>query len=81
MMPTFGLAIALAVYSRRREQHIVAANLPGMVAAGGWDAATEPYCLFAAIPDDDGVVVGALLRGIWRSRSVPRHSLNPKAPS
>ncbi len=34
MMPIFGLAIALAVYSRRREQHIVAAKLPGMVAAG-----------------------------------------------
>lgn len=34
MMPVFGLAIALAVHSRRREQRIVAAKLPGMVAAG-----------------------------------------------
>lgn len=34
MMPIFGLAIVLAVKSRRREQHIVAAKLPGMVAAG-----------------------------------------------
>ncbi|WP_237166563.1 PrsW family intramembrane metalloprotease [Mycolicibacterium hippocampi] len=34
MMPVFGLAIALAVRSRRREQRIVAAKLPGMVAAG-----------------------------------------------
>uniref|UniRef100_A0A5Q5CHL8 PrsW family intramembrane metalloprotease n=1 Tax=Mycobacterium sp. (strain JLS) TaxID=164757 RepID=A0A5Q5CHL8_MYCSJ len=34
MMPIFGLAIVLAVRSRRREQHIVAAKLPGMVAAG-----------------------------------------------
>ncbi len=33
MMPIFGLAITLAVYSRRREQRIVAAKLPGMVAA------------------------------------------------
>ncbi|WP_159231452.1 PrsW family intramembrane metalloprotease [Mycolicibacterium vanbaalenii] len=34
MMPVFGLAITLAVHSRRREQRIVAAKLPGMVAAG-----------------------------------------------
>ena len=34
MMPIFGLSIALAVASRRREQRIVAAKLPGMVAAG-----------------------------------------------
>jgi RsiW-degrading membrane proteinase PrsW (M82 family) len=34
MVPIFGLAIGLAVTSRRREQHIVAAKLPGMVAAG-----------------------------------------------
>jgi protease PrsW len=34
MMPIFGLAILLAVRSRRREQHVVAAKLPGMVAAG-----------------------------------------------
>ncbi|CAN3128960.1 Protease PrsW [Mycobacterium sp. smrl_JER01] len=34
MMPIFGLAITLAVNSRRREQHIVAQKLPGMVAAG-----------------------------------------------
>ncbi|KUI29711.1 hypothetical protein AU196_03770 [Mycobacterium sp. IS-1742] len=34
MMPIFGLAIVLAVRSRRREQRIVAAKLPGMVAAG-----------------------------------------------
>lgn len=34
MVPIFALAIVLAVQSRRREQHIVAAKLPGMVAAG-----------------------------------------------
>lgn len=34
MMPIFGLAILLAVHSRRREQQIVTAKLPGMVAAG-----------------------------------------------
>jgi protease PrsW len=34
MMPVFGLAIALAVASRRREQKVVATKLPGMVAAG-----------------------------------------------
>jgi hypothetical protein len=34
MVPVFGLAIALGVSSRRREQRIVAAKLPGMVAAG-----------------------------------------------
>ena len=34
MVPIFGLAIWLAVMSRRREQRIVAAKLPGMVAAG-----------------------------------------------
>ena len=34
MVPVFGLAIALAVASRRREQKLVAAKLPGMVAAG-----------------------------------------------
>lgn len=34
MMPMFGLAITLAVYSRRREQRIVAEKLPGMIAAG-----------------------------------------------
>ncbi|TGD88544.1 PrsW family intramembrane metalloprotease [Mycolicibacterium sp. CH28] len=34
MMPVFGLTIALAVNSRRREQRIVAEKLPGMVAAG-----------------------------------------------
>jgi len=34
MMPIFALAIALAVYSRRREQKVVAEKLPGMIAAG-----------------------------------------------
>ncbi|MDP9165977.1 MAG: PrsW family intramembrane metalloprotease [Actinomycetota bacterium] len=34
MVPVFGLAIVLAITSRRREQRIVAAKLPGMVAAG-----------------------------------------------
>ncbi len=34
MVPIFGLVIALAVHSRRREQRTVAAKLPGMVAAG-----------------------------------------------
>lgn len=34
MVPIFGLAIWLAVASRRREQRVVAAKLPGMVAAG-----------------------------------------------
>jgi RsiW-degrading membrane proteinase PrsW (M82 family) len=34
MVPVFGLAIALAIGSRRREQRIVAAKLPGMVSAG-----------------------------------------------
>jgi RsiW-degrading membrane proteinase PrsW (M82 family) len=34
MAPVFGLAIWLAVASRRREQRIVASKLPGMVAAG-----------------------------------------------
>ncbi len=34
MMPVFALAVALAVHSRRSEQRIVAAKLPGMVAAG-----------------------------------------------
>jgi RsiW-degrading membrane proteinase PrsW (M82 family) len=34
MVPVFGLAIVLAVSSRRREQRTVAAKLPGMVTAG-----------------------------------------------
>ncbi|PRC42814.1 PrsW family intramembrane metalloprotease [Mycobacterium sp. ITM-2017-0098] len=34
MMPVFGLTIALAVSSRRREQRIVAEKIPGMIAAG-----------------------------------------------
>jgi RsiW-degrading membrane proteinase PrsW (M82 family) len=34
MVPVFGLAIVLAVGSRRREQRTVAAKLPGMVTAG-----------------------------------------------
>ncbi|WP_233213307.1 PrsW family intramembrane metalloprotease [Mycobacterium hubeiense] len=34
MVPIFGLAIALGIASRRREQRVVAAKLPGMVAAG-----------------------------------------------
>jgi RsiW-degrading membrane proteinase PrsW (M82 family) len=34
MVPIFALAIALGVVSRRREQLVVAAKLPGMVAAG-----------------------------------------------
>ena len=34
MVPMFALAITLAVRSRRREQTVVAAKLPGMVAAG-----------------------------------------------
>ncbi len=34
MMPIFGLAITLAVHSRRREQRIVAAKLPAMVSGG-----------------------------------------------
>ena len=34
MMPLFALAIVLAINSRRREQRIVAAKLPAMVAGG-----------------------------------------------
>lgn len=34
MVPIFTLAIALGVYSRKREQRIVAEKLPGMVSAG-----------------------------------------------
>jgi RsiW-degrading membrane proteinase PrsW (M82 family) len=34
MVPIFGLAIALGVRSRRKEQRVVAGKLPGMVAAG-----------------------------------------------
>jgi RsiW-degrading membrane proteinase PrsW (M82 family) len=34
MVPIFGLAITLAVKSRRREQGVVTAKLPGMVTAG-----------------------------------------------
>ena len=34
MVPIFGLMIVLGVQSRRREQRVVAAKLPGMVAAG-----------------------------------------------
>jgi len=34
MMPIFGLAITLAVVSRRRERHIIASKLPGLVAYG-----------------------------------------------
>ena len=34
MMPIFGLAITLAVVSRRRERHIIAAKLPGLMAHG-----------------------------------------------
>jgi hypothetical protein len=34
MVPIFVLAIVLGVRSRRREQQVVAAKLPGMVAAG-----------------------------------------------
>jgi RsiW-degrading membrane proteinase PrsW (M82 family) len=34
MMPVFGLMVALAIASRRREQHIIAGKLPGMIAAG-----------------------------------------------
>ncbi|MDA0251328.1 MAG: PrsW family intramembrane metalloprotease [Actinomycetota bacterium] len=34
MMPIFGLAITLAVVSRRRERHIIASKLPGLVAHG-----------------------------------------------
>lgn len=34
MVPVFALAIGLAVHSRRREQRLVAAKLPGMAAAG-----------------------------------------------
>ncbi|PEG35154.1 PrsW family intramembrane metalloprotease [Mycolicibacterium agri] len=34
MVPIFALAVALAVHSRRREQRVVAAKLPGMVTAG-----------------------------------------------
>jgi RsiW-degrading membrane proteinase PrsW (M82 family) len=34
MVPIFALAIVLGIQSRRREQRVVAAKLPGMVAAG-----------------------------------------------
>jgi RsiW-degrading membrane proteinase PrsW (M82 family) len=34
MMPVFALAIVLAVASRRREQHIIAGKLPGMISGG-----------------------------------------------
>ncbi|MHC9294780.1 PrsW family intramembrane metalloprotease [Mycobacterium sp. LTG2003] len=34
MVPIFALVIGLAIWSRRREQRIVATKLPGMVAAG-----------------------------------------------
>ncbi len=34
MMPVFALAIVVAVASRRREQHIIAGKLPGMISGG-----------------------------------------------
>ena len=34
MMPVFALVVSLAIASRRREQHIIAGKLPGMIAAG-----------------------------------------------
>ena len=34
MMPVFALVVLLAIASRRREQHIIAGKLPGMIAAG-----------------------------------------------
>lgn len=34
MMPVFALAVSIAIASRRREQHIIAGKLPGMIAAG-----------------------------------------------
>lgn len=34
MMPVFALAIILALASRRREQHIIAAKMPGMISGG-----------------------------------------------
>lgn len=34
MMPVFGLAVVLAVASRRREGHIIADKMPGMIASG-----------------------------------------------
>ena len=34
MVPVFGLAVILAVTSRRREQHIIAGKLPGMMSQG-----------------------------------------------
>lgn len=48
MMPIFALAVALAVASRRRERHIIGAQLPPMVGAGlvtpveaGWLSAIQ----------------------------------------
>lgn len=34
MLPIFLLAIGIAVYSRRREQHVVAGKLPGLITSG-----------------------------------------------
>ena len=58
MVPVFGLAIGLAVASRRREQRIVAEKLPGMVAAG-------------LVTANEATWLGSIKTASWRSARRP----------
>lgn len=61
MMPIFGAAITLAVYSRRRERRIVERQLPAMV-AGGLVTPAEAVWL-SALPSRKAAVRAALRSG------------------
>lgn len=74
MMPIFALSIVLAVASRRREQKIVAAKLPGMV-ANGLVSPLEASWLASMPTRKAAVSAAAGLGGRAAGRAVKRFSL------
>jgi len=74
MMPIFALAIALAVASRRREQRIVAAKLPGMV-SGGLITGFEAAWMSSILGRKTAVATAVRLGGRRAGKAVKRFAL------
>lgn len=74
MVPIFGMAVALAVASRRREQRIVAAKLPAMV-AGGLISSLEAAWMSSMLGRKTAVATAVRLGGRRDGKAVKRFAL------
>ncbi|MGI9162354.1 MAG: PrsW family intramembrane metalloprotease [Mycobacterium sp.] len=74
MVPIFGMAVALAVASRRREQRIVAAKLPAMV-SGGLISSLEAAWMSSMLGRKTAVATAVRLGGRRDGKAVKRFAL------